>query len=276
MRRSSNLLARTLENGAPGAGKTGVLAKGGEARKKGVSVMSSDGGPHEAIQAYIENSEVFRLRHWCAADPRLIGEVIAGDVVLIHSCGGQPKHNDHDGVNPVPGPTRAPVHAQKSSMGRRRASAELTPISRPGMECLLLLKKKRPELPVIMFSKEADLGICMRCFLIGADGYFVVPGTPESFESLVADAIEGWKPFSREIQRLMAERIALYSMTGRAAELTETEAQIVWCFASGLSNKDITNLRNVSPATVHSLTCNILHKLKVHRRADAVRVVLKL
>jgi DNA-binding NarL/FixJ family response regulator len=270
-------LVHTGANGSCHANGGLPFKTGTAARKKAIGILGRGEGPATAIQDHVQNSPALCLHHWCIADPGLVGAVIGADVVLIEACGDQMTGQGPSKRGALLGPrSEFPDALQRPPMGRRLVQAELTQISFPGLECLRWWKKKRPQLPVIMFSEEANLQICMRCFLVGADGYFVTTGNPEAFRSLINDAVEGWKPFSREIQQLMAERLAWYSLTGRASDLTQTEAQILWCFASGLSDKDITELRKVFPATIHSLTCSIFRKLKVHRRADAVRAVLRL
>jgi two-component system, NarL family, nitrate/nitrite response regulator NarL len=57
-----------------------------------------------------------------------------------------------------------------------------------------------------------------------------------------------------------------------AARLTPRESEIVRLIEHGLSNKEIARHLTIQLATVKNHVHNILEKLDVRRRADAVRV----
>jgi DNA-binding NarL/FixJ family response regulator len=247
------------------------------AHRMAAAVIAEETGAATLIRDYLGISPRFQLHKWCSVDPQVVATVIGADVVVIESC-----------ISPLPPPNRPQpsrrtlpqrlvrVGFRESELGMNGTKPSPAVINPRGIECLRLLKRMRYGLPIVMFACQPDLRICLQCFQMGADGYFVTPGTPESFEQILSDATMGWHSFSKEIQGLFVDRLSYCALTGRAALLTPAEIEVVRCFADGLRDKDIAELRNTSVATVHALTSSILKKLKVHRRVDAVRALLRL
>ena len=133
-----------------------------------------------------------------------------------------------------------------------------------------------PKLPVVMLAEEAALPLFIRAFQAGVDGYYILPGTPESLHETLRNALAGWKCFSKEIQRLLVERLAGTSaLLGGNRTLTRTEQNIMAYLILGLSDKEIAMFTSHATATVHTITHHIFKKLGVHRRREAVSVYLE-
>src|SRR5439155_19574753 len=131
--------------------------------------------------------------------------------------------------------------------------------------------KLLPEVTLIMLAGQADISSCIQAFQAGADGYFVVPGTPSSLEAAINDALDGWKPSSREIQKLIAELLTCAALPeDLSGRLTHAEQEILSYLVLGMSDKDISSFRGTSESTVHSITNSIFKKLNVHSRREAV------
>jgi two-component system, NarL family, nitrate/nitrite response regulator NarL len=104
---------------------------------------------------------------------------------------------------------------------------------------------------------------------------FLEPGAAPADLNDVVHAVsrnEAWYP-----QRLVAaliERVGVLAASGEpqlaTARLTRRETQIIELLGNGLSNREIAAVFQVELATVKNHVHNILKKLKVHSRADAV------
>lgn len=146
-----------------------------------------------------------------------------------------------------------------------------------GIQCIQTLTTALPRLPVVVVVREANLAAFIRAFQAGADGYFVLPGTPESFRETLRNALDGWKPFSKEIQKLLVERLARSSaLTDTGLALTPAEQRITAYLVLGYSDKEISTLEGIATGTVHSLTSRIYRKLGTHGRRETVGVWLGL
>ena len=144
-----------------------------------------------------------------------------------------------------------------------------------GIECAHKLKKVLPKLPVVMFAKEVELPGFIRALLAGADGYFIVSGKAESLEQVLSNALAGWKPFPREIQKMLVGCLMHASLLPAVnGALTPTERKIMAYLVLGLSDKEIATLTGNATATIHSVTNRIFKKLDVHSRREAVSVHL--
>jgi len=144
-----------------------------------------------------------------------------------------------------------------------------------GIECTHTFKKLLPNLKVIVFSEAAGLTSFIRAFQAGADGFFAWPGTAESLQRIMRNALSGWRPFSKEIQKLLVESLTTGSVLANPnVSLTPAEQKTIAYLALGLSDKEIARLEGISTATVHSITNRIYRKLDVHSRRDAVGIFL--
>lgn len=123
----------------------------------------------EFLQGYLASSEDFHLLHWYSFGQAMRSILCsATDVVVIEFRGLDP---------------RAIKLAQE-------------------------LKRLRHNLPIIMLADQPGLDAWCRAFQSGSDGLFVLPGTPRLFDETLRSTIEGWKPFPKEVQTLIVQRIA--------------------------------------------------------------------
>lgn len=144
-----------------------------------------------------------------------------------------------------------------------------------GIQCAHDLKRLHPRLIVVMMAKEIDISAFLRAFQAGADGYFVSPGTLEAWERILSDALTGWKPFSRELQKLVVERLGNnFASGGGTGEFTQAEHDVMSCLVLAESDKQISSKRGTSLGTTHAIMNGIFKKLGVHNRRQAVNAYL--
>jgi len=208
-----------------------------EAHVRRVSLVDSEISSQRIIKLHLEGSRQFRLyRHYRSAEDALEGvPADPADLILIN--------------------------AQLPGMC--------------GIECTHKLKKVLPKLPVVMFTKEVELPGFIRALLAGADGYFIVSGKAESLEPVLTNAQAGWKPFSREIQKILVGCLTHTSLLPAVnGAMTPTERKIMAYLVLGLSDKEIARLTGNATATIHSVTNRIFKKLDVHSRGEAVSMHL--
>jgi DNA-binding NarL/FixJ family response regulator len=82
---------------------------------------------------------------------------------------------------------------------------------------------------------------------------------------------------SSQIARSVLTRVSTLSRMreGRNEKLTPREMEILDSIAAGLSNKDISRQLRITLPTVKNHVHNILTKLEVHRRQDAIQFALR-
>jgi DNA-binding NarL/FixJ family response regulator len=147
---------------------------------------------------------------------------------------------------------------------------------RSGIEATQQIKELLPHVKILVLTisdEEADLYDSIKA---GAAGYLL----KEISTDEVADAIRSvWAGHSR-ISPAMASKLLteFQAMTKRADErqqiapprLTERELEVLRLVAKGLNNRDIAKNLFISENTVKNHIRNILEKLQLHSRMEAV------
>ena len=116
----------------------------------------------------------------------------------------------------------------------------------------------------------------------GARGYVLRGDSPEALLSAIREVHEGRSPCSPRVVTAVLRRIASLAEEPVAERqplvepLTSREREILALLCEGLSNKDVCHRLNITVQTVKNHVHNILTKLQVHRRRDAVRLALEL
>jgi DNA-binding NarL/FixJ family response regulator len=141
----------------------------------------------------------------------------------------------------------------------------------PGMDGIAVLHalKQVERAPRVMiltsFEKEEDI---YRAIRAGAHGY-MLKDTPEAEMTAAIDLIHSGK---RYIPRDIAARLTDRMMR---SDLTARELQILEHLARGSTNKQIARLLNISENTVRHHVNNIMEKLQVSDRTEAVATALR-
>jgi two-component system, NarL family, invasion response regulator UvrY len=70
-----------------------------------------------------------------------------------------------------------------------------------GMEVLRRIKRKRPQLPVIMFSMHAEPNYIRGALMVGADGYLTKESAPDELLVAIRTVLEGRQYLSERVLR---------------------------------------------------------------------------
>jgi DNA-binding NarL/FixJ family response regulator len=141
----------------------------------------------------------------------------------------------------------------------------------PGMDGIAVLHalKKLEKPPRVMvltsFEKEEDI---YRAIRAGAQGYLLKDTT----ESEMIAAISAVNAGKRYIPRHIAARLADRMMR---SDLTAREVQILELLAQGSTNKEIAAALDISDNTVRHHVNNIMDKLQVSDRTEAVATAMR-
>src|SRR3989442_9651813 len=147
---------------------------------------------------------------------------------------------------------------------------------RSGIEATQQIKDLLPHVKILMLTipdEEADLYEAIKA---GASGYLL----KEISIDEVADAIRSVSAGQSRLSPSMAAKLLaeFAAMSKRAAEtrqlpaprLTEREMEVLRLVAQGLNNRDIAGKLFISENTVKNHIRNILEKLHLHSRMEAV------
>ena len=139
----------------------------------------------------------------------------------------------------------------------------------PGMDglmCLDQIKKRHPEIKVVVLSASTDEKLIESVLKRGASAYIVKSVNPVDLPSAIRQAIDETVFTAIGLPENTSESAA------KAAGLTARELAILTALAQGRSNAAIAKELWVAPQTVKFHLTNIYRKLGVKNRTEATRI----
>ena len=118
--------------------------------------------------------------------------------------------------------------------------------------------------PIVFLTGHGDIPMSVRAMKAGAVDFLPKPFRDQDMLDAVAGAIE------RDAQR-RADNAALDEVRTRYATLTPREREVMAHVASGLMNKQVAGLLELSEITVKIHRGNVMRKMGVRTLADLVR-----
>ena len=137
-----------------------------------------------------------------------------------------------------------------------------------GIEATKEIRSKQPDARILMlttFDGDTDIH---RAIQAGAQGYILKNSTGDKLIPAVRAVAAGEKWIPKEIAFRLASRKLFEDLTPR-------ELEVLQQMAKGLANKEIGDILDISGHTVKDHLKNILGKLRVADRTEAVTVALQ-
>ncbi len=138
------------------------------------------------------------------------------------------------------------------------------------------ITSERPRSKLIILGLHEDEQAVLRFIEAGASGYIPIEGSLEDLMKAIKVVSRGEAVCSPRIAYSMFSRVAELAQTHRDRSqiepitLTSREDEVLQLIANGLSNKQIADQLFISLYTVKNHVHNILDKLQVRHRSDAV------
>ena len=151
-----------------------------------------------------------------------------------------------------------------------------------GIDFIAELHVRVPHLPVILFAMAADEETFLQSANAGIAGYLPEETSLEEVADAVRSVVRGEGVCPAQLCLVMFNCMASHCMrisTDTAQEITRLsrrERELIPLMSCGLSNKEIADRLNLSDQTVKHHVHNILQKLGVKHRSDAVQACRKL
>ena len=151
---------------------------------------------------------------------------------------------------------------------------------RSGIEATGSIRDELPDAKILMLTmsdEEADLYEAIKA---GASGYLLKEISIEEVPDAIRSVWAGQSRISPSMaSKLLSEFAAMSQRAGggqpAGAQLTPREMQVLKLVAQGLNNKDIAEKLFISENTVKNHIRNILDKLHLHSRMEAVVYAVK-
>ncbi len=137
-----------------------------------------------------------------------------------------------------------------------------------GVEAIQAIRQAYPDAKVVVLSTyEGDHDI-YRALQAGASSYLLKDTLAEDLARTIREVMAGGRPLPAPVAKRLAERVL-------QPELTPRELEVMRLIARGLRNKEIAAQIGISEDTAQGHVRNILAKLSVHDRTEAVAVAAR-
>ena len=172
--------------------------------------------------------------------------------------------------------------AQAKAMARERIDVALMDYRLPdgtGAEATRAIKARWPAARVVMLTALKDDETVLESIQAGADGYLTKDRAVEDVVATVRAAHAGATLLPRSVIIAIARRVA--EARDRQAErapvepLTPRELEVLRALTEGLSTPEICDRLFIAPNTLRTHVQNIMGKLRVHSKLEAVAFALR-
>ncbi len=148
-----------------------------------------------------------------------------------------------------------------------------------GIEACVAIKAASPSTKIVMLTvsdEEADLYEAVKN---GASGYLLKDSSIEEVAQGIRVVAEGQSLISPSMAAKLIDEFKTMSRPDRsqgpALRLTERELDVLRLVAKGLSNRDVAHRLAISENTVKNHVRNMLEKLQLHSRMEAVMYAVR-
>jgi len=135
------------------------------------------------------------------------------------------------------------------------------------------IRQQFPQIQVIALTSFKEGKVIKKALEAGAIGYLLKDVTADDLVLAIRAAHAGRATLSPEAAQSLVETTNLPPVPG--FDLTEREREVLILMIEGLNNTQIAGRLTVSPSTIKSHVSNILAKLGVASRTEAVALALR-
>lgn len=141
-----------------------------------------------------------------------------------------------------------------------------------GITSIKKIKEINPEIKVLILTIHDGEEYVFEVAKAGAEGYIQKDIKPEELKNSIERVIKGEKVFPQNIEEQFANVVI---EKREVEELSAREQEVLELLAQGMSNRNVAETLFISEKTVKNHVSNILKKLAVNDRTQAVIVSLK-
>ena len=142
-----------------------------------------------------------------------------------------------------------------------------------GVSAIHAIRKKHPQVQIIALTSFKEGSRIKKALEAGAIGYLIKDVSADDLARAIRAAHAGRATLSPEATQALVEVANQLPVPGN--DLTEREREVLILMIEGLNNIQIAGRLTVSPSTIKSHVSNILAKLGVASRTEAVTLALR-
>lgn len=152
---------------------------------------------------------------------------------------------------------------------------DITMPGKSGLDILLDLKKKKPEMKILILSMHPEEEIALRALKTGADGYLSKDSVPVELIRAIRKITGGGKYISSNLAESLIFSNNKESFNLPHEKLSEREFQVLCLLASGHSLTQIAEKFLLSVKTISTYRSRILEKLNLKSNVDLTHYAIK-
>ena len=145
-----------------------------------------------------------------------------------------------------------------------------------GLAALKSIKAEHPTIKVVMLTVSEDEKDIIDAIRAGADGYLLKQINSTEFFQLLERLERGEPAISSSVAMRLYKHIGQASSRFKSDVLSERELDVLRLVAAGRSNHAVAERLSVSDNTVKYHLKNIMQKLSVSNRAEAVKIAIQM
>jgi two-component system, NarL family, response regulator LiaR len=142
-----------------------------------------------------------------------------------------------------------------------------------GATATYAIRQKYPQVQVLALTSFKEGGLIRNALESGAIGYLLKDVSADELARAIRAAHAGRATLSPEAAQVLVETANQPPAPG--LDLTEREREVLTLMIEGLNNTQIAGKLTVSPSTIKSHVSNVLSKLGVASRTEAVTLALR-
>ncbi|MCW2781831.1 MAG: DNA-binding response regulator [Marmoricola sp.] len=150
---------------------------------------------------------------------------------------------------------------------------------RSGLEACVKIKEQVPSAKIIMLTVSDEEGDLYESVKNGASGYLLKDSSIDEVAQAVRVVAEGQSLISPSMAVKLIDEFKEMSRTDRdqvpTPRLTDRELEVLRLVATGLNNREVAKQLFISENTVKNHVRNILDKLQLHSRMEAVMYAVR-
>ncbi|TMC62832.1 MAG: response regulator transcription factor [Chloroflexota bacterium] len=139
-----------------------------------------------------------------------------------------------------------------------------------GIEAVAAIKKDRPETQVVILTSDEDESVLRSAVQAGVTGYLSKHESAAQVVQAVRSAARGEALIAPYMLARLLHGLQKKDEPGPATPLTKRELEVLRELSLGHDNEAVATALRMSPNTVRTHVQNILSKLKVHSKLEAV------
>jgi DNA-binding NarL/FixJ family response regulator len=148
-----------------------------------------------------------------------------------------------------------------------------------GLEATRQIKKRFPEIKVLVLTMHTTEEYIQQFLQAGASGYLIKKTAPKELVTAIHAVYRGDSYLSPAISNVIIEGY-LHQAAATASEdsyekLTDRERQVLQMITEGVSNREIAERLHLSIKTVNNHRMNLMDKLNIHNTAKLVKYAIR-